>query len=86
MSSTDPAHELLESTRGHITIRLAGGQIVRFNGEWHLPVPGSPGFVLYRCDVVDPSTNTALSGDALEAALLAFQEFATARNWPFEIV
>ena len=79
------SHEVLESTRGHITIRLSNGRVVRFNGEWHRPVPNSPGFVLYRSDIVDVAAGLQLSGESLESVLVAFREVATERHWPFEI-
>lgn len=76
--------KLIESTRGHVTLDLGEGRLVRFYGEWHLPGPGSPGFVLYA-NHVHAVDGALLQGSDLQAALEAFGSFAASKSWEYEI-
>jgi hypothetical protein len=76
---------LIESTRGHVTLDLGQGGLVRFDGEWHLPGPGSLGFVLYS-NHVQAVGGALLEGSELQAALEAFKSFAASKSWEYEIL
>ena len=75
---------LVESSRDHVTLDLGDGRCVRYAGEWHLPGPQSPGFVLYS-NHVQAAGGGLLDGPDLEAALDAFRQYAARESWKYEI-